>query len=265
MTSRTVSSRSMPFEFSCQACAKLLRVPEGTHGKKTQCPGCGIVLEIPEKKKGEPDRETTATIAICIPCPKCHQELLCEPALLGTKGQCRNCKHIFLITEDSTKLTATAVTNYIFNCPKCSQLFEGRKSMQGRRGKCHTCGEIFKIQLKPLNTSPGLASAPAQTSPQPQTDARPANPSTVLDRTPPAASPHGNPRPSVQRGDSPTPMIVATPVVRPEHLPPIQFSCHICFGVLEVPGDSAQQITFCPFCKEQLEIPSSLPLSGPFH
>lgn len=37
----------MPIEFNCSACSKLLRVPEGSAGKKAKCPGCQTVLQIP--------------------------------------------------------------------------------------------------------------------------------------------------------------------------------------------------------------------------
>lgn len=37
----------MPIEFHCQKCNKLLRVPDGSAGKKAQCPSCQTILEIP--------------------------------------------------------------------------------------------------------------------------------------------------------------------------------------------------------------------------
>ncbi len=37
----------MSIEFHCQKCSKLLRVPDGSAGKKAQCPSCQTILEIP--------------------------------------------------------------------------------------------------------------------------------------------------------------------------------------------------------------------------
>ena len=37
----------MPIEFRCQACNKLLRVPDGSAGKKAKCPDCQTVIQIP--------------------------------------------------------------------------------------------------------------------------------------------------------------------------------------------------------------------------
>lgn len=37
----------MPIEFRCSSCNKLLRVPDGSEGKKAQCPDCQAILEIP--------------------------------------------------------------------------------------------------------------------------------------------------------------------------------------------------------------------------
>lgn len=48
----------MPINFTCDACRKEIRVPDGTEGKKTKCPFCQAVQSIPlssgEPKLGDP-------------------------------------------------------------------------------------------------------------------------------------------------------------------------------------------------------------------
>lgn len=44
----------MPIEFPCTACNKLLRVPDGSVGKKAKCPSCQTVLEIPISSSSPP-------------------------------------------------------------------------------------------------------------------------------------------------------------------------------------------------------------------
>ncbi|MEX2356937.1 MAG: hypothetical protein WEE51_01330, partial [Pirellulaceae bacterium] len=37
----------MPFEFDCPVCKSAIRVPDGSHGKRTRCPKCQAVMQIP--------------------------------------------------------------------------------------------------------------------------------------------------------------------------------------------------------------------------
>ncbi len=310
----------MPIEFNCEACTRLLRVPDGTQGKQCQCPGCGVLLKIPAQTTAAslPPVGNLPEVAICIACPKCRHELICDPSLVGTKGQCRNCKHIFLITEDPEQAAMPVAPGWIFNCPKCDQLFEGNEAMRGRRGKCHVCGEVFAIQLKMVGEVTASKSA-AHAAVKPSPDASKVAPSAKLDpkpvtkATPPAIPSSGKtpaahsmesnplspaaapskatatpskaststsinsttpgtdvPKPSggsavpASKAGAETrrvaPSAVSAPV--PTNSPAIRFQCLSCNGTLEVAGDSAGQITFCPFCQEQLEIPRATELAS---
>lgn len=148
----------MPIEFSCNNCNKMLRVPDGTEGKASQCPACGSVGTIPSHRG-----TLSSTVAsqakvdatkdkplddglVRVTCPKCQYPLRCQPELMGTKGQCKQCKHIFVIGE--TSIAAVELTPLVFSCPKCDQLFDGKPEMEGRKGKCHSCGEVFAIKLR---------------------------------------------------------------------------------------------------------------------
>jgi phage FluMu protein Com len=37
----------MPIEFQCAQCSKVLRVPDGSAGKKAKCPSCAAIVEVP--------------------------------------------------------------------------------------------------------------------------------------------------------------------------------------------------------------------------
>lgn len=162
----------MPIEFACTTCQKTLRVPDGTEGQPCQCPACESICTIPRAGQATPTDEVSIPKDIVQPnseddtltvtCPKCHYPLLCKPELLGTKGQCKQCKHIFVIGQ-STEPDAPS-SALIFSCPKCDQLFDGKPEMRGRKGRCHSCGEVFVIELR-------------STTPLPQPAARESKPS----------------------------------------------------------------------------------------
>lgn len=164
----------MPIEFACESCTKLLRVPDGTGGRNCECPACGALLLIPDPDEvGVVDERDLAAESdkLRIACPKCRTELVCDAKLAGTKGQCRNCKYIFLISKNPNQTgSAEEASGLVFNCPQCNQLFEGREEMQGRKGKCHACGAVFPIELKrpreTLPTSPRGATGLAQSARQ---------------------------------------------------------------------------------------------------
>lgn len=167
----------MPIEFACESCTKLLRVPDGTGGRNCECPACGALLLIPDPDEVDlvDEREPAAeSDKLRISCPKCQTELVCDANLAGTKGQCRNCKYIFLISQNPHQTgSAEEASGLVFNCPQCNQLFEGREEMQGRKGKCHACGAVFPIELKrpreTLPTSPlGAAGLPQPASQSPR-------------------------------------------------------------------------------------------------
>ena len=40
----------MPIEFHCKSCGRLLRVPDGSGGKKAKCPSCSETLDVPQQK-----------------------------------------------------------------------------------------------------------------------------------------------------------------------------------------------------------------------
>lgn len=128
----------------------MLRVPDGLEGKSCQCPACNSVSTVPrQKKKTLTDNSISLSIddgLIRVTCPRCQYPLRCKSELKGAKGQCKQCKHIFVI-GGSSSLNAEA-PSLIFSCPKCNQLFDGKPEMEGRKGKCHACGDVFPIQLR---------------------------------------------------------------------------------------------------------------------
>ncbi|MEZ6133780.1 MAG: hypothetical protein R3C53_02605 [Pirellulaceae bacterium] len=219
----------MPIEFACENCKKLLRVPDGSGGLSCECPACRTLLEIPKPEEIHVVEEANASAdisqasnKISIPCPKCTHELICSPALLGTRGQCKRCKYIFTISESSTD--AEQSTGLIFTCPKCEQLFEGKEEMRGRKGKCHACGEVFRIELRPAESASSTDELPVQ---------------KTIKRSPATPKPSTAPR---AKTSSPQ---------------PIQMVCSSCDGVMEVPAEAAGQTTACPYCQQLLHIPVS--------
>jgi hypothetical protein len=142
----------MPIEFPCSACSKLLRVGDESAGKACKCPSCGSRERIPELDVVEVFEAIDAATdesKIRVACPNCLHQLVCDPSLIGTKGQCRSCKCIFVISKDPKLAIAIDTSDAkVFSCPKCSQLFEGKKEMEGKRGKCHVCNEVFSIELR---------------------------------------------------------------------------------------------------------------------
>jgi DNA-directed RNA polymerase subunit M/transcription elongation factor TFIIS len=215
----------MPIEFSCNNCNKMLRVPDGTEGKASQCPACGSVSTIPTRSNLSSIVATSSKVdtpkdkplddgLVRVTCPKCQYPLRCQPELMGTKGQCKQCKHIFVIGE--TSVAAVELTSLVFSCPKCDQLFDGKPEMEGRKGKCHSCGEVFAIKLRQAETeSKPIVEKRVQTS-------------------------------------APTP--TAAPTTPPANL---QIVCGSCKGVMEVSASAAGKNVACPHCQQLLQIPSS--------
>ena len=211
----------MPIEFACESCARLLRVPDGSGGLLCECPACQMQLIVPDPNAvGIVESAQDSPVSsqqIRIACPQCEHALVCSRQLLGTKGQCRNCQYIFVISESAAGQSRVPTTSeWLFNCPNCQQLFEGQEEMRGRKGKCHNCGKVFVIELRRVQQN---------VSTQP---VKPAKTKTPTARNPP-------------------------PQMIP--LPAIQLTCTSCRGVMEVPGDAAGQTTACPFCQKLLQIP----------
>ncbi len=252
----------MPIEFACESCTKLLRVPDGSQGRACQCPSCGTLLEIPdphlianvEVQDAAADKNQKH---LHIPCPKCQYDLVCDANLLGTKGQCRNCKTIFVISQNPGIAGAAVdalATGLVFSCPKCNQLFEGSEEMRGRKGKCHACGEVFVIQLKaPVGAELTEVRAPEMIPKS--TRARPATKSS----TSRLAS-----KPATRQASKPTASATPRPAQQPAvslqpSSPSIQLACAKCEGIMEVPASAAGQTTNCPFCQQLLKIPQPKP------
>ncbi len=134
----------MPIDFACTNCAKQVRVPDGSEGKKCKCPECQTILNVPEIKI------ESFEIKLEVPCPRCAFVLLCDPNLEGTRGLCPNCQLIFTITptgnSKNTEPVSSMQATFAFQCPHCKQLFEGKPGMEGRKGKCIHCKEVFEIK-----------------------------------------------------------------------------------------------------------------------
>ena len=168
----------MPIEFQCNRCSRLLRVPDGSHGKPCNCPGCKERLIIPSPVEIVPVvEEEVYGIRIEVPCPKCKNILQCDATLDGTRGCCPSCAHVFTISLDSdSKIPVANSDSFPFACPKCKQLFEGTPYKEGKKGKCTGCREVFVIERyhppTPVRVEPP--------KPLPIPKARPAKPPTPI-------------------------------------------------------------------------------------
>ncbi|MEZ6074745.1 MAG: hypothetical protein R3C56_03440 [Pirellulaceae bacterium] len=257
---------TMPIEFNCQACHQWLSTPDGSAGQRCQCPDCGTLLTIPARSpvtlghvgslrnpaastqhpasKSRVQQPVTEPLSdsLKIPCPRCRFELLCSPSLLGTKGQCRNCQHIFTIASSDRARPAASEPDspeLVFHCPSCAQLFAGQAEMEGKKGKCHACGEVFAIALEPAPEVPGIAT----------------------ERKPVATKPNA-PKPA-ELGPVTAPISTAKPsstlvvISSAQRQAPIRFNCPYCAGVMEVPAATSGRQTLCPYCDEPLTIPET--------
>lgn len=257
----------MPIEFKCQSCARTLRVPDGSEGRQCQCPGCSAIVSIPTTFKevsssretqpaapaapvnhvaqapAEVDKANDPSDKISVACPNCSQPLLCERNLIGTKGQCKGCQCVFLISLDPRQVQASvATTEMTFACPQCGQLFDGQPHMQGRRGRCHVCQAVFSIQLQRKSPQSPVAQPPKIETPRQPAVATASELNRTLVESPPDKRLPISPRNNDTR-----------PPSRP--LTPIQFACGACKGVMEVPGDTIGQSTVCPYCMAVSVIP----------
>ncbi len=288
----------MPIEFACEACGKLLRVPDGSGGLSCECPACRTLLEIPDPAainfvQSAQGQDVRGQLRVA--CPKCSAELACAEALLGTKGQCKNCKYIFTISTDKSA-AAEQEAGWFFECPECQQLFAGAKEMNGRRGKCHSCGKVFMIDLRRSSDAKINFAGPTDAGyPQPanlagdlgfagqsmglglQIDPTdPGDPKPPIDLEYPNAtlSPQSSthPQPSTHpqstrhsgtpslQGPSKSPNFTSGKASSSgsAELPlgNIRMVCSSCQGVMEVPGSTAGLTTACPYCQQLLAIPT---------
>jgi DNA-directed RNA polymerase subunit M/transcription elongation factor TFIIS len=227
-----ITFKPMPIEFSCNNCNKLLRVPDGSEGKPCQCPSCRAVATVPSRPMVSATSPVSAPKVddgkVSVRCPQCQYSLRCAPELMGTKGQCKQCKHIFVIGE--TQSAEPQKSTLVFSCPKCSQLFDGKPEMAGRKGRCHACGEVFKIELREMTTDDSLSLTLGQ-------------PMEKL------STPKSKPSPTTASATQSKPIFQTAPA--------IQLICGSCSGGLEVPGTAAGQTTACPHCGQLLQVPSN--------
>lgn len=288
----------MPIEFACEECKSVLRVPDGSSGKRSRCPTCKHEQEIPwVVSEGQ---EVVASDKLSIPCPKCQNHLVCSPDLLGTLGQCKKCQHIFTISTNPVAAGSAAPT-LVFHCPKCHKMFEGKESMRGRSGKCDVCATVFKINLQPASPkAPGqtASAAPQVSQPAPEPATKPTPRRTTTDTAPrekPAAPKVSLPTAPVQpvqtavseedelmivdepapksrtrQTSAPTLAPIPTPTPQPKPSPkpvtssaPIRFECSQCRGVMEVPGSTAGLETECPYCQTAQTIPDASTPASP--
>lgn len=254
----------MSVEFNCRGCQQRLSTPAGSSGQHCRCPSCGTMLTVPAETHQVAVPQSVVG-SLKIPCPRCHFILECAAALLGTKGQCRNCQHIFTITEHATSALADSSLEeptLVFHCPRCRQLFAGQAEMEGRKGKCHACGEVFAISIEP---GPAKAGQPApnalsNSGSNATTGGRPSGSPVVaglasrpaeVEKRPAAAT--VTPRVSAPAPARPTSQVIASGL---QAAAPIQFACRHCAGTMEVPAAATGQSTNCPFCGTRLTIPA---------
>ncbi len=141
----------MPIEFPCSKCARQLRAPDGSTGKLCRCPACGTHSTIPEAASHQPSKPLPPDSArVRIACPQCKHELECDRQLIGSKGQCRKCQHVFLISDKPSAAKSVSL-DMTFTCPRCGQLFEGKEEMRVGRGSVTNAVKCSSSNLKRFN------------------------------------------------------------------------------------------------------------------
>ncbi|MFO0941941.1 MAG: hypothetical protein U0930_14415 [Pirellulales bacterium] len=182
--------------------------------------------------------EDLADGLVRVTCPKCQYPLRCKTELLGTKGQCKQCKCIFTIGD--TKVVAEDVTALIFSCPKCDQLFDGKPEMEGRKGKCHACGEVFHIKLRAAESSPPEPAMKVDSEPSLRVTSHTAETKTAS--TPVSSS---NQSKSNKAPSKPVEPASAK----------LQVICGGCQGMMQVPPSASGKKVTCPHCSQLLQVP----------
>ena len=72
-------------------------------------------------------------------CPNCRIELSILNQYIGRKVECPNCKHKFIVSNDSTRAKqAVSVA-----CPHCQAKYTIEKRNQGKALKCGKCHKTF--------------------------------------------------------------------------------------------------------------------------
>ncbi len=241
----------MPIEFACEECKRVLRVPDGSSGKRSRCPSCQHEQEIPWVATSV----KPASNKLNIPCPQCKHQVVCTPDLLGKLGKCNNCEHLFIISEQPAA-SKSAAGALVFHCPSCQKIFQGREEMRGRKGRCDECQAVFPIELVPAAQKQKTLEV-VKTAPQPRVDEEELQ---IVEAPAPKRS-HAAPAPSPASTRAPTPAPKPAPrVAQPKPAPaagPICFDCRHCGGVMEVPGSTAGLDTACPYCQQVQTIPAA--------
>lgn len=106
-------------EFSCPECARPVRTPASTAGKKGMCPSCNAIVQIPRQStRKAPD------------------------ALSGLSG---------LSLQAASNAPDSSIIRIEFSCPHCHRPVRTPRGAAGKKGKCPSCGAIVDIPIvKPM-------------------------------------------------------------------------------------------------------------------
>jgi len=116
----------MAIEFYCPGCAKLMRTPDETAGRKGKCPNCGLKVQIPAASVASPSLSTESRgvstgfgrpagaaaqgsqppAKIEFQCSSCHQHLAVPAANAGKRGKCPHCGAVMSIPHRSSSVRA---------------------------------------------------------------------------------------------------------------------------------------------------------------
>ncbi len=82
----------MPIALNCQECARSMRVPDESAGKKIKCPGCQAVNVVPAATGGKPEAAPPTFAAAC---PNCNKKMKLPMAASGKSVRCPSCQSSF--------------------------------------------------------------------------------------------------------------------------------------------------------------------------
>ncbi len=170
----------MPIQFQCQTCRRVIRTPDGTAGKRAECPHCGELTPVPAQSEGSataPKRMPQSSVpragptatgderqAIEFPCPKCTSPVRTPASAVGKRGKCPSCEAVFQIPQPSQshsagqaeptqvsvgarhrEQAAAEPTSIEFACPACGKSVRTPAAMAGKKGRCPKCGGVMQI------------------------------------------------------------------------------------------------------------------------
>jgi len=157
---------SMPIEFHCQSCSRLMRTPDSAAGKKGKCPHCGAMMDIPSspgqqaiapasRTRGS-DAETAGTKAqggnaderIEFPCPRCKQPVRTPASTAGKKGKCPSCGEVVQIPAEAASGSKTEHKpsgKIQFRCPGCQKTLRTPADVAGKKIRCPSCSAVLSI------------------------------------------------------------------------------------------------------------------------